>query len=164
MKWERLSETAGIAIRRISELFRNKPAPDFLPVGHAESSQTTPIVAKTEISDGTQIHATVDDGQLHDLMLSVVDIFDEIELMKTRLDATFASHLTYLQSRLRDKIEMLDGQLIIGNTWDPAIQRPVRAEPSLPGQTEIRFVCSRSTGLKHNGKIIRKQEVVVSKP
>jgi len=99
-----------------------------------------------------------------DFMLSVVDIIDEIELMKSGQGAALVPHLMHIQSRLRDKIELQDGELIAQNTWDSTVQRAVKAEPGHPGQTDILFVSSRATGLKHKGKIIRKQEVIVSKP
>ena len=97
-------------------------------------------------------------------MLGVVDAIDEIELMKSDSTAEAARGLALVQGRLEDKITLADGELIREKLWRPALQRAVKVEPAEHGQIEVRVLRARATGLKHQGRMIRKQEVVISQP
>jgi hypothetical protein len=97
-------------------------------------------------------------------MIGLVDLIDEIELIKTRSDGVNSETLSMVQSRLQDKIELAGGYLIRETVWNPSHQRAVKVEPGVSDQAETVFQQSISTGLMHNGRIIRKQEVVISQP
>ncbi len=97
-------------------------------------------------------------------MLGVVDAIDEIELMKSAATVEVTPNLALVQGRLEDHIALADGELIRETMWQPALQRAVKVEPAEHGQTEVRVLRSRATGLKHQGRLLRKQEVVISQP
>ena len=98
------------------------------------------------------------------MLLGIVDAIDEIELMKTRAASAEHSGLSAVQDRLSDLVELSGGELIRGTSWQPSLQRAVKVEPAEPGQTDVRYLQTRATGLKHTGRIIRKQEVIISQP
>lgn len=103
-------------------------------------------------------------AELLQILLGIVDAIDEIELMRIRASPAEHGGLSAIQNRLRDLIELSGGELIRETTWQPAIQKAIKVESAESGQTEIRIVQTRATGLKHAGRIIRKQEVVISRP
>ena len=97
-------------------------------------------------------------------MLGIIDAIDEIELMKSDSPEEASRGLALVQGRLEDRITLANGELIRETMWQPALQRAVKVEPAEQGQTEVRVLRSRATGLKHQGRLIRKQEVVISQP
>lgn len=103
-------------------------------------------------------------GDFHQLMLGMVDAIDEIELRKKHATPGSDDVLSAIQGRLQDLIELSDGELIQEKSWQPTMQRAVKVEPAESGQTDVRFLQTRATGLKHAGRIIRKQEVIISQP
>ena len=98
------------------------------------------------------------------LLLGLVDAIDEIELRKKHAISGSDDALSATQGRLQDLIELSDGELIQEKSWQPTMQRAVKVEPAESGQTEVRYLQTRATGLKHAGRIIRKQEVIISQP
>ena len=98
------------------------------------------------------------------LMLGIVDVIDEIDLIKARASAAEQGGLSAIQDRLRDLVELSGGELIRETSWQPTLQRAVKVEPAESGQTEALYLQTRATGLKHAGRIIRKQEVIISQP
>jgi hypothetical protein len=126
---------------------------------NAASVQTEPLPTGSPSSE--LIESPTESPQL---MLGIVDVVDEIELMKSRASAAEQGSLSAIHDRLRDLVELSGGELIRETSWQPALQRAVKVEPAEPGQTDVRYLQTRATGLKHAGRIIRKQEVVVSQP
>jgi molecular chaperone GrpE (heat shock protein) len=98
------------------------------------------------------------------MLLGIVDVIDEIELMKTSAAAAEHGGLSAVQDRLRDLVELSGGELIRETSWQPTLQRAVKVEPAEPGQTDVRHLQTLATGLRHAGRIIRKQEVIISQP
>ena len=103
-------------------------------------------------------------GDFLQLMLGMVDAIDEIELRKKHATLGSDDVLSAIQGRLQDLIELSDGELIQEKSWQPTMQRAVKVEPAESGQTDVRYLQTRATGLKHAGRIIRKQEVIISQP
>lgn len=97
-------------------------------------------------------------------MLAMVDLIDEIELMKRDGPAESVRSLVLIQGRLEDSVSLGEGTLVRETTWHPALQRAVKVEPPKPGQSEVQVLRARATGLKHRGRLIRKQEVIISQP
>ena len=102
--------------------------------------------------------------QFDHFMLSVVDVIDEIELMKANSTPEAGGGLELVQSRLENNVELAGGDLIREKAWQPDLQRAVKVETAEPGQSDVRLVRTRRSGLKHQGRLIRKQEVVISQP
>lgn len=143
----------------------NSPASDAAP----ELDATIFTDAEPTVQPGCSVAAPSDakspgsSGEFLQFMLGVVDAIDEIDLMKVATPAE-STALCLIQERLRDLIELSGGELIRETSWQPEVQRAVKVEPAESGQSEIRYLQSRSTGLKHADRIIRKQEVTVSQP
>jgi hypothetical protein len=91
----------------------------------------------------------------------VVDAIDGIGVMKAGAGADGGRGLALIQGRLEDNITLVDGELIRETQWQPAVQRAVKVESAETGQTESRVLRARTTGLKHGGRLIRTQEVVI---
>ena len=121
-----------------------------------EQPALSPASPKTEQS--------AQEPQFDQLMLGIIDAIDEIELMKSDSPEEASRGLALVQGRLEDRITLANGELIRETMWQPALQRAVKVEPAEQGQTEVRVLRSRATGLKHQGRLIRKQEVVISQP
>jgi len=100
--------------------------------------------------------------QFDEFMLAVVDTIDEIELIKADATSETARCLALLQARLQDTITLANGELIRETRWQPTLQRAVKMEPAEAGQTDVRVLRTRATGLKHGTRMLRKQEVVIS--
>lgn len=128
----------------------------------AEATPSMPLDTPATPLPHTQ--STESSGEFLQLMLGIVDAVDEIELMKSRASAAEQVSQSAIQERLRDLIELSGGELICETSWNSAVQRAVKVEPAESGQIEVRFLQTRSTGLKHAGRIIRKQEVIISQP
>ena len=102
--------------------------------------------------------------QFDRFMLSVVDVIDEIELMTANSTPEVCRSLDLVQSRLENNVELAGGELIREKAWQSALQRAVKVETAEPGQTDVRLLRCRAMGLKHRGRLIRKQDVVISQP
>jgi hypothetical protein len=93
------------------------------------------------------------------LICSLADFVDELKLSA----ATASENLRpeQLCQTLIDKMELAEVQLIRQDTWDSTKQRAVRvaAENGLG----LKVLSSTRTGVCHRGKIIRKEEVVITK-
>lgn len=93
-------------------------------------------------------------------LLNLVELMDEIASLKAVDDGRGA--LEIVEARLNDLIELADGEVIRDTEWKPDRQRAVKVEPSI--QDTPTLLSSRRSGLIVNGRIIRKQEVVLSQP
>jgi len=93
-------------------------------------------------------------------LLNLVDLLDEIALLKQGPGGVCQS-LDIVESRLFDLIAMSDGEIIRDLGWQPERQRAVEV---VPGQSRIpTFLSSRRSGLAVHDRIVRKQDVVISK-
>ena len=126
---------------------------------NAASAQTEPLDTELPFRESSESPA-----ESIQLLLGIVDAIDEMELMKMRVTSAEDGGLLAIQDRLRDLIELSGGELIRETSWQPALQRAVKVEPAESGQTEVRVLQTLATGLKHAGRIIRKQEVIISQP
>ena len=126
---------------------------------------SAPELTQTESRpDPAKLQRSTPEPQLDQFMLGAVDMIDEIELMKSGSNSEAARSLALVRGRLEDNIALAGGELIHENVWQPALQRAVKVEPVEPGQTDVRVLRTRATGLKLRGRLIRKQEVVISQP
>jgi len=94
-------------------------------------------------------------------LLNLVDLLDEIEILKKASDGN-SKDLEIVQSRLSDLIELSDGEIIRDKEWQPKRQRVVEEVPGSSATPEI--LSSRQSGLAINGRIVRKQQIILSKP
>jgi hypothetical protein len=99
---------------------------------------------------------------LFDLLISLTDLYDEVQLMRTI--PTTGQFADIVRDKLRDKIELAGGKLICGMEWNPKEQRAVKVVPSHTPDDPVRVTSTVSSGLVFNSAILRKQEVVISKP
>lgn len=131
----------------------DKPV-NFQPPG--DDTKAEPEPAHPGPSPIARVSSTETDRHL----LNLVDLLDEIALMKLAPSGTSKS-LDIVESRLSDLIELSDGEIIRDTEWQPQRQRPVEVVQGASSKTT--FVSSRRSGLAINGRIVRKQEVVISK-
>jgi len=145
-------------LRRFLASRRRTPPPDAPSASAPESMR--PALPTVPPASEPAAH----EPHLDQLLLGMVEVIDEIELMKSEAPPETIRSLALIQGRLEDKITLAEGELIRETQWQPALQRAVKVEPAEAGQTEARVLRSRATGLKHRGRMIRKQEVVISQP
>ena len=141
----------------------------FEPSGEIATSDAPPSIAQKSTGqelrpDAPLLDRTAQEPQFDQLMLGIIDAIDEIQLMKSASPAEASRGLALIQGRLEDRITLANGELIRETIWNPAVQRAVKMEPPSAGQTDVRVLGTRATGLKHQGRVIRKQEVVISQP
>ncbi len=98
--------------------------------------------------------------ELDEHLLNLVDLLDEIEGMK-RSGGDQSGGLGVVESRLSVLIELSDGEIIRDTEWQPDRQRAVEVVPASEGTPRI--LASRKSGLAVGDRIVRKQEVVLSK-
>jgi hypothetical protein len=103
-------------------------------------------------------------GDPTEMLLGMVDLLDEIDALQPEADAEQRKALAHVAGRLRDQIELAQGEVIQEQAWNPALQRAVKVEPASTGQREPRLLESFASGLKYKGRIVRKQEVKISQP
>lgn len=94
-------------------------------------------------------------------LLDLVDLLDEIEDIK-QSGGDNAGGLGVVEARLADLIELSDGEIISDTEWRPDRQRAVAVEQGTTGVPQV--LASRRSGLAVGGRIVRKQEVVLSRP
>ena len=142
---------------------RHKPSKDASSPRNPPSF--APELSQRELApESPRTEPSAPEPQFDQFILAVVDTIDEIELMKSNSTVEAARGLALVQGRLEDNVELADGELIREKLWQPDLQRATKVEPTELGQTEIRVLRTRATGLKHQGRMIRKQEVVISRP
>ena len=108
-----------------------------------------------EISPELQNHEHIL-NDLHQLLCGLADLHDELALEGK--DDQISERI---RAKLRDKMELSGAELIQCPKWDSSQQRAVKVqEQSL---SEIRLIRSLRTGVAYRGKIIRKEEVEISK-
>ncbi|HRQ87907.1 MAG TPA: hypothetical protein PLA50_03870 [Bacteroidia bacterium] len=93
-------------------------------------------------------------------LLNLVDLLDEIEGMR-KSGGDQSGGLGVVESRLADLIELSDGEIIRDTEWQPDRQRAVEVVSASEGAPRV--LSSRKSGLAVGGRIVRKQEVVLSK-
>jgi hypothetical protein len=109
----------------------------------------------------TKAPGTPPDSSSRSILLNLVDLYDEFQgLQHTRVSG--GEIATMICDRLRDLIELEDGQIIDKPDSDPKFQRVVEVRPTSESLSKVLSV--RQSGLVLAGRIIRKQEVVTSKP
>ncbi len=157
-----------LANRRV-RIPRVAPVGAALSQGEAKAEAAPEIIAVPEKEPVVSVPAPErspggGSAESPQLMLGIVDAIDEVELMKKRASPAEQAGLVAVQDRLRDLVELSGGEIIHETSWKPALQRAVKVEPAESGQTAARYVKTLSSGLKHAGRIIRKQDVVISQP
>lgn len=161
-----------IWIQRITQLFRRKsgsgipyeaPVPTSAPQPSAPSfdlSSPTPAPSPLKPKQEVQV-----DDAFAGLVGEIVDTLDLISGMIGRAtDEKHRAELASIQTSLLCKIEAHDAELIDQNEWNPALQKAIAIEPSLPGQATILILRKGSTGFRLKGQLRRKQEVILSRP
>lgn len=120
-------------------------------------------ISKATNDAPSEAHKPDDSGNqpLFDLLISITDLYDEIQLMRTIPSSDHFADV--VRDKLRDKIELAGGKLICSMEWNPKEQRAIKVVPSPTPDDPVRVTSTVSSGLIFNSSILRKQEVVISK-
>ena len=125
----------------------------------ASASRNSPG-AKAALLDGRPEPA----GEVTPILLDLVDLADDMADLKSRATAGLVQEYSFLEGRLFDIFEKHNGQILRSSDWDPDTQRAIKVEPAADEHAEIRVLRTGASGLRVGNRIVRKQEVVLSKP
>jgi hypothetical protein len=153
-----------IGDRCIPGCFGKKSAPVSTKLQEAFRASKVDVLSATKINDPSEMDEVVGSNKqpLIDLLLSLTDFYDEIQLLSTIPSSSELANV--VREKLRDKIELAGGKLISGAEWNPKAQRAVKVLASESPYDPVRVTNSISTGLIFKAAILRKQEVIISKP
>jgi hypothetical protein len=98
-------------------------------------------------------------GDFYSLISSLVDFVDELKLSADDKEKHPSSE--QIRQMIIDKMELAEVTLIRLDTWDSSKQRAVKVASE--DGSGIKVLSSTRTGVCHREKIIRKEEVVISK-
>jgi len=119
--------------------------------GYVERPQPSKITIPSQKSSSVAIEQ---------YLLNLVDLLDEISLIRSSLREE-SKPLNIVESRLKDLITLSDGIIIKETEWNPDRQRAVKIVSTTAAKVEI--ITSYCSGLEVNGKIVRKEAVVLSR-
>jgi hypothetical protein len=129
----------------------------------AESSKRVEVSATPkpleELPAAQPYDAELATHDFHKLICALTDLTDELKLINesgTNQDST-----EQFRQMLIDKMELAEVLLIHDHIWDSSKQRAVKV--SSDSGSPIQVLSSLRTGVCHRGKIIRKEEVVITK-
>lgn len=131
------------------------------PVDKLTLTVPQPLVNKVPTAKYDQSTPTAQVSlELDRYFLDIVDLLDEIGEMK-KVDEKGSKMLEIIESRLITLIKLSDGDLIRDLDWQPDLQRAVEVMPGSHNPPKI--LSTRRSGLTVSGRVVRKQEVVLSK-
>lgn len=123
-----------------------------------------PAVQPTHQPDGAR---DSDDAtnDFYKLICSLADFHDELQLAALDASSTSSTSSTLsmesMRQKLADKMELADVLIIKESNWDASRQRPVKIASE--DGCGIKVISSVSSGVCYRGKVIRKEEVIISK-
>lgn len=94
---------------------------------------------------------------------ALADFADEISDLQKSGDQNAAQMLTFASRKVDLLLEAAGAELIRSSDWNPQIQRAVEVRAALSGQKENEIVARGASGLRVNGQLIRKQEVILAR-
>lgn len=153
-----------IGDRCIPICFRKESVSVSTKLQEAFQASNIDVFSETKTNTPSEMTEVVGSNEqpLIDLLLSLTDFYDEIQLLSTIPSSSDLAKV--VREKLRDKIEIAGGKLISGTEWNPKQQRAVKVLASESPDDPVRVTNSISTGLIFKAAILRKQEVIISKP
>lgn len=103
------------------------------------------------------------EGDIEKQAYYAVCLIDEISNFIESYNKVHQESLRNIQKELKYVLTSHNCELLDSDIWNPTIQRATRIDYCLPKNTEPRVVEKKSTGLKINNRLIRKQEVTLQK-
>ncbi len=97
------------------------------------------------------------------MLLFLVDLIDEIDALPAS-SKSGSEALSLVRSRLEDRLHLSDAEIIRDEAWTPERQRAVEAEDGALDTGSPRISKSHASGLSVAGRIVRKQEVTLTRP
>ena len=98
-------------------------------------------------------------GDFYCLISSLVEFVDELKLSADEKEKHPSSE--QIRQMIIDKMELAEVTLISMDTWDGSKQRAVKIASE--DGSGIKVLSSTRTGVCHREKIVRKEEVVISR-
>lgn len=93
----------------------------------------------------------------------LVDRWDDLGTVREKQPEALAKDIDAFRSILEELLSRCEVELLRSESWDPSTQRAISKEPR-PGIKAPRILRVGSTGIRYQGKLIRKQEVVLAIP
>ena len=103
----------------------------------------------------------VEDPSTNKLALSLVDLYDEINILHPA--AGKIADLSLIQTRIKEMLDRIDLQIIHGDQWDAEQMRAVEVKQPANQEPDYTIVETVESGIRRNSKILRKQSVVITK-
>ena len=94
---------------------------------------------------------------------ALVDFADEISDLQKSGGQETTHVLNFAAHKIEALLEAAGAELIRSADWNPQLQRAVEVRPPLSGQKENEIVARGASGLRVNGQLIRKQEVILAR-
>lgn len=131
--------------------------------GRQESSQAKTVIIKTDPKNTDEPGPTISrvEPQISALAIGLVDVYDEIAILLPPDGKP--SDLKMIQSRIRDLLEREDIEIVRQEKWDSARMRAVQVAPPRNGEPDFTVLETISSGISRDSKILKKQEVVISR-
>ena len=110
-----------------------------------------------------EVGSIFDDDTPYGFIEEIVDRLDDLRSIRKRQSDRVASEIDSFRTILSDILAKCGVEPIHCELWDASNQRAVSKEPT-PGITVPTILRFGSTGIRRNGKLMRKQEVVLAIP
>jgi hypothetical protein len=98
-------------------------------------------------------------NDFYNLIGSLTDLCDELKIPAHQTASTLSAE--QFRQMLIDKMELVDVLMINESMWDIVKQRAVKV--ALQDGSGIKVLSSARTGISYRKKVIRKEEVIISK-
>lgn len=95
--------------------------------------------------------------------LKRIDLYAELENIMENADGAERDSLSNLRQGILEEVSEAGFEILNDGTWNPELQRAVVVTQG-DCEKEIRILKTVAVGLKHNGRLIRKQEVSIITP
>lgn len=104
-----------------------------------------------------------DETEIIKQALCAVDVYDEITQMKTAYSGTDAEQLKQFLVTIRLILSEQQCDILCSDSWEPETQKIGRTDYDLPEGEAPTMTANLSSGLRVNGRIIRKQSIALSR-
>lgn len=98
-----------------------------------------------------------------DCALSAVDFMDELSCIESAYSEPLVASIVKMKTVILDGLQKADYEILDSDVWNPDIQRAVKISHVLEPDSFPQIAVKRATGLRCQGRLIRKQEVEILK-
>lgn len=163
-----MNSALRILIQKFTLLFHKRKARQHTHMRESKPSVPRPNLGENFFKEtpAQKTGATTSDADTHlvvndfyNLIGSLTDLCDELKMCSGRVSEQ--PSVEQFRQMLIDKMELAEVQLIQQDIWDGSKQRAVKIDSN--NGSDIKVLSSTRTGVSYRNKIIRKEEVIISK-